>query len=129
MFTKMKLAFAATAALALGTAGIVAAQGQQKLDRADFAAKRAEMKQKMLEKFDTNRDGKLDQNERAVMKDQMAAKRFQKLDKDGNGVLSLDEFKAARGFGKHHFRGRFGHHGHGRGMGPDSNAGNQGADE
>jgi hypothetical protein len=107
MITKMKLALAATAALALGAIGVAGAQGRDDV-HGDFAAKRAEMKQKMLEKFDTNRDGKLDDGERIVMRDTMAVERFQKLDTDGNGSLSLQEFKAARAFGKHH-RGKFGH--------------------
>src|SRR5262245_43199358 len=78
--------------------GVAAAQPKTDVD---YKAKHAEMKAKMLERFDANKDGKLDEAERKVMRDVRASELFKRLDTDGNGVLSLDEFKAAKQFGKH----------------------------
>lgn len=69
---------------------------------------RTEMKQKMLAKFDTNKDGKLDKAERVVMRQQRATQLFKKLDTDGNGQLSFEEFKQGKQFGKRHFGARRG---------------------
>ena len=86
-------------------------QAEKAQRHADMQAKREEMKQKMLLKFDTNKDGKLDQGERIVMKDTIATEAFKRLDTDGNGQLSLTEFKAGKKFGKH-FGGHHTRRGH-----------------
>ncbi|HEY5922714.1 MAG TPA: hypothetical protein VIV11_13625 [Kofleriaceae bacterium] len=110
--TKMKLALVLCGCL-LGGVAVAAPKfdrnGDGTVDAAEKAerhaamkAKRTEMKQQMLLKFDANKDGKLDKTERIVMKDEMAAAAFKRLDKDGNGSLSLDEFKQGKRFGKHH---------------------------
>jgi Ca2+-binding EF-hand superfamily protein len=123
MLTKMKLALAVCGTLAAGVgvaaaypggaggAGDKAALLQKydtnkdgKLDASERAAMRADKKAAMLAKYDTNKDGKLDASERAVMKSERAEEAFKKLDKDGNGSLSLDEFKQARMF-QHHRKG------------------------
>lgn len=119
--TKMKLALvlcglmiggAAVAAPKLDRNGDGTVDAQEKAERhAEMKAKRQEMKQQMLAKFDSNRDGQLDQNERAVMKDAFAAEAFKRLDTDGNGSISLAEFKAGKHFGKHHRFGARGHRG------------------
>jgi hypothetical protein len=84
---------------------------QEKAQRhEEMKAKRQEMRAKMLEKFDTNKDGKLDDAERAVMKDTFATEAFKRLDANGDGQISLAEFKAGKPFGHH-----FGHHGARRG--------------
>ncbi len=67
---------------------------------------RGERRAKMLERFDTNRDGQLDEAERSQMKAARAEARFKKLDTDGNGSLSLEEFKQGA-----HMRGERGEHG------------------
>ncbi len=54
-----------------------------------------EHRQKVLDKFDTNQDGKLDQDERAAVRAACQAKlgeRFAKLDTNSDGSLSRDEF-------------------------------------
>jgi hypothetical protein len=117
MFTKIKIAFALSAGL-LGIAGIAAAEDGAP-PAAERSAKHAAMKQKMLEKFDLNKDGKLDPAERKLMKEQRLETRFKTLDKNGDGVISFEEFKSgnlARG-GKHG-----GHHRHG-GMKPGFGSG------
>jgi len=66
--------------------------------------KRAEMKEKMLARFDTNKDGQLDQAERQVMRDTLASEAFAKLDTNHDGQLSLAEFKQGGGrFAKRHW--------------------------
>jgi Ca2+-binding EF-hand superfamily protein len=127
MLTKLKLALALSATLITGAVGIAAAQSGpdnngpvrqailQKYDtngdgvldaneraamRADFQAKRAAHKAKMLAKYDTNHDGKLEPDERAAMRADRAAKQFAKMDTNGDGQVTLAEFqafKAARG--------------------------------
>jgi len=70
--------------------------------KAAFAARRAARRQAMLDRYDTDKDGKLEPAERVVMRDELAAKAFARLDKNGDGKLSLDEFKAGR---MHHRKG------------------------
>jgi hypothetical protein len=111
MLTKVKVALALCGSLLVGGVGLAAAQGS-KADADPVKAqawkeKRAEMKQKMLEKYDTNKDGKLDQAERAIMINERAEIQFKKLDKDGDGKLSLEEFKLGRM--EHQARGGHGH--------------------
>ncbi len=104
-----KIGAVLVASLALGGvafAGMEAVEGQ---DRTAKKERMEQRRQKALEKFDANRDGKLDEAERAQMKKARAEAVFRKLDKDGNGVLSLEEFEA--GMGK---RGKHGHRKHGR---------------
>jgi EF hand len=62
------------------------------------------MRERLLEKYDANRDGQLDASEREAAHKERSAERFKKLDTDGNGVLTLEEFQAGK-------RGRFGRHG------------------
>lgn len=52
---------------------------------------RGPMFQQLLDKYDTNKDGKLDDKERAAIR----ADHFKKLDKDGDGKISRAEFPAA----------------------------------
>lgn len=52
---------------------------------------RGPMFQELLNKYDTNKDGKLDDKERAAIR----ADHFKKLDKDGDGKISRAEFPAA----------------------------------
>ena len=47
--------------------GAALAQPEMKKDWTEMKKDRTEMKQKMLAKFDTNKDGKLDKAERVVM--------------------------------------------------------------
>lgn len=49
------------------------------------------MRQEMLAKYDTNKDGKLDEAEHAAIK----AERFKKLDKAGKGQITRADFPAA----------------------------------
>lgn len=100
MFQKLKISLITAAVLVGGAASIAAAQG------GDRGGDRQARKAHMLEKFDTNKDGKLDQTEKEAMQAQRAAKMFGKLDKNGDGVLSLDEFKSGK-----QFMGRGGHGG------------------
>jgi hypothetical protein len=114
MFTKMKIALVIAGSL---VTGVAAAQGTGGgAARPDFKAKREAFKAEMLQKFDTNRDGKLDDGERAAARDQMLTKRFEKLDTDRNGQISLAEFKAGKSQMRHGRMGRgmhrgFKHHG------------------
>ena len=103
MFSKLKIT--ALTAIVLGTAGLAAAApGGPGSD-----ATRAERKAKMLEKFDTNRDGTLDAAEKEAMHTAFAQRKFEELDVNKDGKLTFDEFKAGKHgkFGKHH--GRRGH--------------------
>ena len=142
MLTKMKIAIVLVGSLIAGGAGAqglrhgggVRAQVIQKYDtnkdgtlddqekatmKADFEAKRTEMKKELLAKYDTNKDGKLDDGERKVARNAKMAEMFKKLDTDGNGQLSLGEFQAAK-IGKlanHAHFGRSARTGRGRGHG------------
>jgi hypothetical protein len=114
MTTKLKLASLAAvlAAAILGTVGVAAAHGHRDRDDGPRKAER-------LAKYDANKDGKLDDAERAVMKLDLRATLFKTVDTNGDGVVSLAEFQAAKleelGGG---FQGRHGgHHGHRGGQG------------
>ena len=54
------------------------------------------VKQKLLEKYDTNGDGKLDEDEREAMRADLKQKALDKFDANGNGVLDEDEKKEMR---------------------------------
>ena len=58
-------------------------------------ARKALHRQKVLQKFDTNGDGKLDANERAAMKQARAA-RIKAYDTNGDGKLDANEKAAMR---------------------------------
>lgn len=100
MLTKMKLALAVAVPLVAGVATYAAADAGPSADpSADPSAemlqsKRAVHHQKMLAKYDTNKDGKLDRNERIAMRDDKLSRRFAKLDANHDGAITLDEFKA-----------------------------------
>ena len=71
----------------------------------DVSSRKAQHRQRMLQKFDANGDGKLDANERAAMKQAHAA-RIKPFDTNGDGKLDANEKaamrasrKAARGAG------------------------------
>jgi hypothetical protein len=60
-------------------------------------------RQELLDKFDTNHDGKLDDTEKAAARTAFAARikekhpeLFAKIDTNGDGTLSEDEMKAAK---------------------------------
>jgi len=107
MLTKLKLALGLTTLLAAGTAGLALANGGG--GAGGFAGGKA----KLLEKYDTNKDGVLDANEKAAMKADFQAKRaarkaerIAKFDKNGDGKLdeseraAMRETKAAERFAK-----------------------------
>jgi 5-hydroxyisourate hydrolase-like protein (transthyretin family) len=92
MLTKMKIALALCGSLAAG--GVAAAGGFH-----GGGAPRAEI----LQKYDTNKDGKLDDSEKAVLKADFQAKREQKkaemlakFDTNKNGKLDDSEKAAMR---------------------------------
>ncbi len=94
MLTKLKLILGLTTLLAAGTAGVALANGGGG-GHGD--------KQKMLEKYDTNKDGKLDDAEKSVMKADLKAKRaakkaerVAKFDKNGDGKLDETERAAMK---------------------------------
>jgi Ca2+-binding EF-hand superfamily protein len=91
MLTKLKLALLIAAPLVAGATTYAAAHGND-ADR-----------QTLIQKFDTNGDGKLDDNERAQMKAAFAAKRAErqkealaKYDTNKDGQLDATERKAMR---------------------------------
>ena len=61
----------------------------------------------MLEKFDTNKDGKLDKDERKAAFEARKAEMIKKFEKDGDGQLSEDERKAAGAARKAEMLNRF----------------------
>lgn len=91
MLTKMKIALALCATLAGGAAFAQGFRGG------------AEGKQKLLEKYDTNKDGVLDANEKAAMKADFQAKRQAKkaemlarFDTNKDGKLDAQERAAMK---------------------------------
>lgn len=104
MLTKMKLALAIAAPLVAGAATYaVADSGSGSAPTAQTSTWQARH-QAMLDKYDTNHDGKLDASERAAMRDDKLTARFQKLDANHDGVVTLDEFKANAKLGHRHGR-------------------------
>ena len=101
MFTKKLKLIAVSSLVVVGSVvGIAAAQGG-----GEGRPERAEMRAKMLEKFDANKDGKLDDGERQVMHAERADERFSQLDTNKDGVLSKAEFAAQKmGHRNHHKR-------------------------
>lgn len=127
MFTKLKLALALSATLAAGAAGFAAANtgtaaagdasganvtqvdsAQRQQMRAEWKAKREARREKMLAKYDLNKDGRLEPSERKLMLEDRAAKRFDKLDVNHTGTITKQEF--VNGFVKTGMRHRH-HHG------------------
>jgi len=79
-------------ALTLGLAGAVfAADGEKK-----GLEKRETPRDKVLEKYDKNKDGKLDPSEREEMRKDREAEVVKKYDKNGDGKLDQSEREAAR---------------------------------
>ncbi|HVK84819.1 MAG TPA: EF-hand domain-containing protein [Kofleriaceae bacterium] len=105
MFTKLK--YVVLTAIVLGTTSLAAAQAPAPAP----GARHAERKAKLLEKFDTNKNGTLDPAEKEAMHEQRARTMFGKLDANGDGKLTFEEFKAAK-------HGKFGRHHGRRGKGP-----------
>jgi hypothetical protein len=99
MLTKIKLALALSATLVAGATTFALADANGGGRGGDFSAKRAEMKQKMLEKYDINNDGKLDKAERTAMRHDRMVESFKKLDANGDGVVSFAEFEKGAQFG------------------------------
>ena len=92
---------------AFGLLGVTAVVAYAHGGPEDRTERRQAFHEKMLEKFDTNKDGTLSEEERTAAHAQMAQQRFQTLDTNKDGVLSFDEFKAGAGmhrggFGRHH---------------------------
>jgi len=78
-------------ALSLCLAGVVfAADGEKKAER------RENPRDKMLEKYDKNKDGKLDPSEREAWRKDREAEVVKKYDKNGDGKLDPSEKEAAR---------------------------------
>ena len=89
------------------TSSIAAEAGN---DKGKHCKKRAAMKEKILEKYDSNSDGKLDETERAAAKAGAKDRRqarveklksekpelFAKIDANSDGKISKDEAQAAR---------------------------------
>ena len=68
------------------------------------AERSAKMLERMIERMDTNDDGKLSMEEMTQRHD--PAKMFERLDKDENGSISAEEFEAAKKMhGKRHGKG------------------------
>src|SRR5690606_16243369 len=85
-------------------------------DGGDWRARHAERRAKMLERFDTNRDGQLDEAERAAMWQAKLDAKFARLDANGDGVISRAEFNDGMkhrrdGHRKGHWRGKRGYRG------------------
>jgi hypothetical protein len=90
MFAKWKLAVAASLALVGAAAGVSMAKG---------GGDEGAWKQKQLEKYDLNKDGKLDEGERAQMREAMKAKRqarIAKFDLNKDGKLDAGERAAMK---------------------------------
>ena len=95
MLTKMKLAILLCGSLVATGVGIAGAQG--------FGGGNGGGKAAILEKYDTNKDGKLDDSERAVLRADMKAKReakhaqmLAKYDTNKDGKLDQQERKVMR---------------------------------
>lgn len=121
MLTKIKIALALCGSLLVGGAGMAAAQGvigPSPAARAQRQAKREAIREKMLARYDLDKDGRLDKAERAAMRNERAEKAFTKADTDHDGRLTLAEFKTLRQHQGRH-RGVRHHQGQGkRGRGP-----------
>jgi Ca2+-binding EF-hand superfamily protein len=63
---------------------------------ADTDKKEKRSRKTLLEKYDTNKDGKLDKSERQAMHKDRQAEALKKYDKNGDGKLDESERKAAR---------------------------------
>ncbi len=79
----------------LGTCAFATAQETpQRPDRPERGQR--EVPAAVLEKFDTDKDGKLSQDERRAMQEARQAEMLKKYDADGDGKLSPDERKIMR---------------------------------
>ncbi len=98
MMKKTKLALALCGLLVGGVAAADSVQGSGSVPTAAqkqaWKQKREQKKAELLQKYDTNHDGKLDANERKVMIDDRATEAFKQMDANGDGVVTLDELKA-----------------------------------
>lgn len=65
-----------------------------KLSKEEREAMRAEREKEMLEKYDADKDGKLSDEEKAVAKEDHKKEMLAKFDKDGDGKLSEEEREA-----------------------------------
>src|SRR5918994_3047054 len=90
MNTKIAAAVVGAAVVASGAAYAVAGDGggHRHGRRGDKGA--------MLERFDTNKDGKLDDQEREAAREARKAEMLQRFDTDKDGTLSESEREAAR---------------------------------
>ncbi len=101
MLTKTKIALALVGSLIAGGVGLAAAQGYNGNDAG--AADGAGVPPRLLQKYDTNGDGKLEPNERAAMRADFQAKRaarrakmLAKWDTNHDGKLEPNERAAMR---------------------------------
>jgi Ca2+-binding EF-hand superfamily protein len=62
-----------------------------RVDENERAAARAERRARALARFDKDKDGRLDKKEREEMRYQLMLERFERLDKNHDGELSRDE--------------------------------------
>ncbi len=94
--TKKTLAAAVAATLGLGATLALAQPGPRRElpRRARSLPSAHSTMREMLQRFDTNKDGKLDEAERAKAHETMSAEHFKEMDTDKNGSLSLAEFQA-----------------------------------
>jgi len=84
--------------------------GKGKPDKEVMEKRRAEMKAKMLEKHDTNKDGKLSDDEKKAAREARGKQRkeiraavLKEFDKDGDKKLSEDERKGVREWVKENY--------------------------
>jgi Spy/CpxP family protein refolding chaperone len=104
MLTKLKLALAFATLLGAGATGLAVANTGAPADSAEQTVAQPTgggWKQKMLEKYDLNKDGKLDDAERAKMRADRQAERaerrkemLEKYDTNKDGKLEPNERKA-----------------------------------
>jgi hypothetical protein len=100
MLTKTKIALAVVGSLIAGGVGLAAAQG---VGGNDAGAAADNVRPRLLQKYDTNGDGKLEPNERAAMRADFQAKRaarrakmLAKWDTNHDGKLEPTERAAMR---------------------------------
>jgi Ca2+-binding EF-hand superfamily protein len=97
---KKRFFYSLTLALALTVPSLALAEGSEK---------KGQMKQRLLEKFDTNKDGTLDETEREAARafqKERKEKMLEKFDTNKDGKLDEAERKAAREARKNAKRGK-----------------------